>query len=695
MSRDNFKKSKLTSNAPTTIEKSNDKYDNLKTNRQLSIALGSQKGLSDNDLREYIEQQNISLEYYNKVLDVIKSIAKNEKELVEIRTKFNLLLTKSKTADEEVVKKAWEQLEAEQKILEAKSKQEKVQQSLKKLAQDIGKEYQKLVSYNQEIYKISHELQLESNIAWKEFSKIYTQAYQDAREFNNQLGKSLLTSKELLGMVNILSKSGWKNINAGDLVEISTSVYALQRTLGSFPQELNATFQQAYRQFGSATSEFVMSMGDRLNTFSKSFNVSVEALSHSIADMMAMNTFMLRGNQQAQIQANENLLKATALASNIGLTSVDRLTDIAKTSQMGTASEVARLYQGGALLQGFDTQQFRADLNTYNYDTAFRNLFEAIGTTLRGVNEPYLRAEYIDKLSSSFGFTEDQLLMIATNADKLDEYSRDLQNKLLDTNGSMLDELKDYKVAWADRWEAWVSNTPLSQTIGEVYNELGLYGIREKIDTVVGLLGSIQATLIAMKGADYLKSSGKSLGDLFSFGTKLGSDGLLKGVGAGTKALGFGAGIGVAGLSNYAMHNKLIDPYASTGERIGAGIGGTLLSGVGGALAGASVGNVYGAIIGGVIGLGAGVVNAITSDLDRRDNIRNIQSSLEQSRISRTVAQTQSTDPVVNAINDLKITMVDVVESTSDKAIKNDNINRTIDSNNRLRGLMWDKQGIS
>lgn len=677
--KDYYRKEERTTPQVSTSRNTTLNSRKAKTNKDLSIALGMGQGpaLSDEGLRKRISELKITQESYDKIVLSLKSAIKNQKEFNEAVEHFNDLLYFSENVDVNLLNNL-------QKKKELKEKEVKLQGDLIKLVKELGVEYKKLVSYNQDIYKISHDLQLESNITWKQFSQIYSEAYKNARLMNDQIGKSLHTSKELIATVSQLSKDGWKDIDSSTLVNISSSVLTLTRTLGVFPAELNDTFRQAYRQFGDNTDRFITILGDRLNAFSKTFGISVGMLSSVVAEMSEATSFLLRNNMEAQLKANASIMQATALAGRVGLTSGTFIADLAQTAQLGTAEQMAKIYQGGALLQGFNTDVFREQLRAQNYDEAIKGLFASISQTINATQEPYLRAEYIQRIGGAFGLSQDDLLRIATHGDRLEEYDQDLKDKLLKSTDSMLEELKDYKVAWADRWDAWLSNTGLSEIIGKTYNELGLYGLGDKLTQLTNITKSILAVISMPKLKDGI------------FGQDANAMGVLQklyGVDTNRAAIGKGlgtvAGLGIAAYSNYKIGSNLSNPYASQSDRVSTGILGTLASAGGGALTGGQFGGVPGAIIGGVIGAGVGIANSVISDSKRREAITAINKDMEETRLSRTRQQVASTNPIINAIEDLKNTMVEVVYDNTDKTIANENINRAIDTNERARLVIY------
>ena len=56
------------------------------------------------------------------------------------------------------------------------------------------------------------------------------------------------------------------------------------------------------------------------------------------------------------------------------------------------------IFQGGALLQGFDTSAFQGQMLSGNADQAISSLFESIYGTMSGLGDDhYLRNEYSNK----------------------------------------------------------------------------------------------------------------------------------------------------------------------------------------------------------------------------------------------------------------------------------------------------------
>jgi hypothetical protein len=287
-------------------------------------------------LKERVPQEKQRLEYYKKLLDYVKK-------------QYNRNSEKSISVLSDAIKKSEE-------LVELEEKRTTTQRGLNALLGDGNKLLQKAIANNAELFKISHNMQLESNVTWKNYTKLYNEAYKSVGEANREIGQSVHNVKDLVSVQNQLLGAGWKNIDTKTLTSVSTSVMGLQRTLGKLDARLITAFENSYRIFGDSTDMFVTAIGNRLNAFSNTFGIQIGMLRDAVVNMADANNFIHRSNMQANLRANESLIKAAALSGAIGLTSTTFLSSLAKTTQFGTMEEMSQIYQGGALLQGFDTE---------------------------------------------------------------------------------------------------------------------------------------------------------------------------------------------------------------------------------------------------------------------------------------------------------------------------------------------------
>lgn len=577
------------------------------------------------------------------------------KDLIESTKKQNKEATKTIEAFKAIKKAAEEIYGVNSKI--AKILKEEINNSVKSTSLsykawnsdlNITKDLMKSISKNaSDMYKTSHEMQLQSNITWKEYSLLYNEAFKSARAFRAETGKSLFVAKELIAAQNALLGTGWKGISMSSLNNIASSVAIMQRTLGTVPQELTIAFQKSYRQFGEQTNSFVTAIGNRLNAFSDTFGISIGMLSGAVSQMMASNSFIARNNMQAQIAANESLMKATALSSLIGLDSSNFISSLARTSQFGTMQQMQGIFEGGALLQDFDTAGFQEQMINQNYEGATQSLFSSIYNTLNGIEDHYVRAEYMNRIGSSFGLSQDELLQIATNGGNLEEYSEDVQSKLLDVNTSMVDEIKELRISVADRLTNWWENTQISQGFGKAMQDLGLIGVD-------GHLRYISAVLTKIAAGNSLNGIGGLLSKQLTVpgGASANSLSVMSPLGAGT-AKGAPLGVGLAGLAVGTAGNMLGGSMISgnTGNDVATNIGGWA-SNVGSGLAGgAMVGSMFGPIgtgIGAGIGAGVGIINSFMAEQQKNSAIKELEDSRREQRAA---TYTATNDPVVDAIN--------------------------------------------
>ena len=645
-----------------------------KTLKDLAIAL--KLGNSNYPIIKYLRDERSEEELEN-FLKQIKSIFKVEEDRLDIYKELIALQEAFSDSSEKYAKYA-NDLVKNTKVLAGLIKEElKTKKELKNIDHDINKLLRNRLSlqehinsllaagvrYNQEIFKTAQEMQLQSNITWKEFRELYNESYNAARRMNAEVGKHVHNSKELIKMQNELLREGWKDIDPTTLSNVSASVTLMAKTIsgfgGTFPAELLEAFQLSYRQFGSQTDEFITHLGNRLNAFSETFGTSIGMFSGLITQMMSSNSFIARSNMQAQIQANENLMKAAALSGAIGLTSTNFISQLAGVTQFGTASQMASLYQGGALLRDFSVYDFQQQMQNLQYDEAISSLFESIHKTLTGIDDQYLRAEYMERIGSSFGLSREDLLRIMTHGGNLDQYEEDIQEKLLNVNTSMVDELKDFKITLVDQIDNIFANSSINQTLGTLFNEFGLYGIE-------GHLKKIQGILTAILVKDFISREFKDLIKAFTFkiGGGLGAGGLMSitpemvGVAQGTNVSGLtgtGAGgarvvalggmgrvLGGGALAIGGMHlsNRLtassVNPDISDSSATWRQVGGLLGSIASGAAGGAIIGGgIPGAVIGGTVGLISGIASIQKAEQERRYNLRQAELELRTDRVNR------------------------------------------------------------
>lgn len=629
---------------------------------------------SDKLLKSTLKSIDDSAVTEEKRVELYKSLLVNATKYGKLTDK-NLHLIKDKL------------LPLEEKITLEKNLQKKSQEIMNKLLK-------KSLQTNQEIFKISHQMQLESNVTWSNYRRLYNEAYESARKANQEIGQSIHNVKDLVETQNKLLGAGWKDINPGVLTNVSASVMTLQKTLGKLDERLITGFEQSYRLFGSQTDVFVTQIGNRLNAFSNTFGVKVDMLQDVVAGMMDSNNFIHRSNMQAQIQANENLIRAAALAGAIGLTSATFVTNLAKTSQFGTMEQMAPIFQSGALLQGFDTSRFQQQMIAGQYDTATMQLLESISTTLNNVDDHYLRAEYMSQIGSAFGFSVDELNRIATHGGNLSAYDQNLQDKLVDVNTSMEDELAGLRMDVVDRMENWYLNTSFSQGLGSFMQEMGLYGmydlmsgVGKQLFTMIWQLHSINASINAQTaatlGGGLPAGGGSNAFGAFGKGGKI----------SGEQALG-GAGLAFGGtlLSDWGQNAQQNLNTDDATANIGGGYLTTLgdMATFGGI--GMMAGGLTGAAIGATIGLTSGIIKSIAGADERKAKQQELE---DQQRAARKAALNQSSsgyigqDPIVVAIKDLENAVVGTLNGIQEENkvidITNATYQKTTTINTRLK----------
>lgn len=537
-----------------------------------------------------------------------------------------------------------------------------------------------MIRQNREIYEISHNMQTESNITWRQFTELYQGAYQAARQMNAEMGKQVLVAKDIVATQDKLLSAGWKNIDASTLTNVTGSMALLQRTLGGLDDRLIHAFEISFRQFGSQTDTFITNMGNRLNAFSNTFGMTVSALSSAVADVVNVNTFIARNNMNAQLQANESFMQAASLSSLVGITSFNYLSSLAKTAQFGTASDLISIYESGAYLQNFNTAGFIDQMSSGNTYEANQELISSIYNTLTGMEDnKLLRNQYMQSIQKGFGFSQEDIVAILNQGGNLDTYDAEVRDKLLGVNNSMLDELKDLKMTFVDQVKNWFTNSRFSEVLGSTMNELGLYGLSDPVRQIRNLL---------------LYSAGKNtdLGSLL-FGTAKGSSGATGATGATslltagtsqvpasqaaipittpyqsnlTSAQRFGIGfLGAQGMiaSQSYGYNTIANNAENTNSANALGYGANIL---GGAASGAMIGSLIPGIpgIGTGIGAGIGALIGVATSLVAADKQKDAMSELEatkreQRRANLTTAYTD--DPIINTINSGVLSIVSAI----------------------------------
>lgn len=543
-----------------------------------------------------------------------------------------------------------------------------------KLLAEMNKAFSSIVKHNQEIYETSHNMQLENNVTWREFTKLYNSAYDSARRMNDEIGKSIINARELIKTQDLLMSTGWKDIDGVQLNNVVASVALLQRTLGSLDDRLLYAFQTSYRQFGNQTDRFITQMGNRLNAFGDSFGLTVGMLQGAVASMMTVNTFIARNNMNAQLRANESFMQAAALSSQVGITNLGFIEGLTRTSEFGTASQLADIYSAGAYLDGFDTSAFLEGMATPGGQYgATRDLISSIYNTLTSMEDtPLLRNQFMQSIQSGFGLSQDDIASILTHGGNLDEYDKEVQEKLLNINNSMEDELKGLRMDLMDRLDNWWENSGPSQGIGRIFNEIGLYGLTGQINTIIGLLvagmgqDSIGGALLNKTplgrlmggGASTAVSNSEGIGRFSMFGPASMTTGQKWGLGL--SGLGVAAGSNMLG-ANMISNNTSDDALTNIGGWASNILGGA----AGGAMMGGAIGSVPGAVVGGIIGAIGGVFNSIDADNKKRNAIYEMDAQERRDRQASRPVQTG--DPVIDALNNGFSSVVNAITGEGDQ----------------------------
>ena len=648
-----------------------------KTIAELSRVIGINARTS-REIAEYLN--SISPAQFDEIIKKINQLYKAEEDRLKTLEKINSIyvnytrLVGNNRVEESAIYQILEdqresladRLAVSKKINDASHKYADI---LKKVA---GPALDYVLKQNQEIFKVAHEMQLESNLTWKQYSEVYDKAFEATRNLNREVGQSIANAKDIIQTQNTLLQAGFRGLDATTLTNISSSAYMMAQTLGKFPEELAVAFRQSYRLFGEQTDQFVTNLGNRLNAFSNTFGVSLGMLTGVVSEMMTSNSFIFRNNMQAQTAANENLIRAAALSGAVGLTSTNFLSSLAQTAQFGTIEEMSAVYQGGALLQGFDTGSFQSMMQGGQYQDATQMLFGSISQTLGGIQDQYLRAEYMQRIGSSFGLSRDELLLITQNAENLGEYTEMLEGKVRDLDTSMVDELSELRMSLSDRLENLFSSGTAAQNLSKILQDTGLVGTAGYLKAITGMLSLIigkQSGLGNVAGS--LISSAMGVGTPAAPGSVLGggaSSFMGTGVSAG-KFLGTaGSGLAIGTLGNVAGRSIQANTNLSNA---GANIGGGLVNIGSGAAAGAMIGSVIpviGTTAGAIIGGTLGAINTYIGAKERESAMQELE---DQRRASARQARTVVTgDPVVDAINSMNANLTNVLNDNFGESIR-------------------------
>ena len=624
-----------------------------KTMQELTaiLGLGVPSQRMPSDLTNYFKNSS------KDILDAlprIEKLVKTEQERLGIYEKLQRYAKLYLEENDILVIELEKQVKKHKDILKIQENQKNAAKVLgKELKINVSKALDSIIKKNQEIYNISHKMQLESNMTWRQYTQLYNQTYEAARVMNKEIGKQLINVKDLVETQNLMLGNGWRGMTVGQLGSLSTQINLMAKTLGEFPQNLNTAFQMSFRQFGDTTFEFVNSLGNRLNAFSDTFGITVQTLTNNVVDMMAANSFLTRNNMQAQIRANESLIRATALSSQVGILTTNFINQLSKTAQFGTASQMSSLYQAGAYLQDFSTYDFQQQLIGQDYEGATSSLISSIYETLSGMEAGYLKNEYMAQIGAGFGLSQEDLLQIMTNGNNLSEYSATIQEKLVDVNKSMEEELKDLKVALIDQLSNLWQNSGISQGLGSLLNNLGLYGISGQLKTIITLMGlsyqwksgtTVGQSLLSTLGVGAASGGPSASGWLGNKSLMIGGLGV-------SNAARLGMGLGGAGLaigSNMLGRSMIEDPSKNSGLGWASNIGGGLL---GGALTGGAIGGLGGAAIGGIVGAVGGIFNSASASKERKTAIQEAEDAARARRAEQRSQTVSTGDPVVDAIN--------------------------------------------
>lgn len=541
-----------------------------------------------------------------------------------------------------------------------------------RLYKTLGKSLDYIVKQNQEIYKTSHEMQLQGNITWREFRELYNGAYESARRLNREIGTQLYTARELVSTQEKMISTGWKGLTPENLVNVTQSMALLQRTLGDLDARLVNALQISYNQFGARTDTFVTQLGNNLNAFSDSFGLTVASLQGAVAEMLEVNTFIARNNLTAQITANTSFMQAAALSSGLNMQNINFIGQLTRVSEFGTMSDLADLYTSGALLEGFNASDFITGLQSGDYLDQTRSLIKSIRDTLSGMEDnKLLRNEYMKRLQSGFGLSQGDLIAIMNAGDNLETLEAEINEKLLTASNSMVDELADLKVTLIDQIENFWANSNVSQGFGKVMNELGLYGLMGPVKEIRNILwldkgisfgkaimGAGGTAAGASQAAAYATAQAQGLAPPLPTVVPMGA-GARIGLGLGGLALG--------GLSSHIGTGLQTDIKRSQAEaNLGAGVN-ILGQAAAGGLMGAAFtgGNLTGIAVGTIAGLAKGIYDASQADRQRQTALEELDA---QERRDRRAAQVIETgEPVIDTLNHGFASVVNAITGEGEK----------------------------
>lgn len=625
----------------------------LKITRRAGDSL---KNVFEVDPKQIKKVLNSLDKYANKLEDQKKLVVELEMaRKVYARKDTELSLDLSRAYDK-ILKQIEDQAQATKELTE---EQKRLEQQVGRVERAFSAGYDlvetainRVVQQSSDLFKISHDLQIQGNLTWNQYTKLYNDSFKAIRDMNQALGQSVFNTRELFEAQQKLIPEGWRGIDPTQLTNLSQAVLQINSTLGMFPQELSTAFQMSFRQFEEQTDNFVYAIGNRLNAFSNSFGVTVGALTGAVTQMMAANTFLARNNMSAQILANESLMRAVALSSAVGIETTNFMVGLAQTAQFGTASQMADLYETGALLQGFSMADFQSQMRGLDYAGATEDLIGSIRTTLGGMDEGYLRNEYMQRIAQGFGLSQNDILQILSNDFDLSEKSLEIQQKLVDVDTSMEQELSGLRIDLMDRLNNWWDSTSTSQGIGKILQDHGLTGISRQLNYILfAIMGQdLQRALVSKVGgaARGIISGAGGLGGGAGLGLGLGS--LAPGVAGATPLLTSApmgsllGGAAIAGLGNIAGR-QFISSGTTSADYYGGGALNILSGIVGGAAMGGMTGSIPGAVIGGVIGGVGGALNTADAVKKRRTALDDIEAERRQKARDTSTPTTQ--DPVL------------------------------------------------
>ena len=601
----------------------------------------------------------------------LEAILKKQEKQLNNRKEYLKLLESIKEFSDEYLKNTSETSKYVEKQIESVRKTTIETRAWTRALREVNRALDKVITQNQEIFRISHDIQLEANMTWREYTKLYETTYEASRRLRREIGQSVFVAKDLIETQNKLLGTGWKDIRVQDLTNVSMQIALMQKTLGTLDERLINAFQMSYRQFGEQTDSFIHDIGNRLNAFSRTFGVHIGMLQGAVSDMMAANSFISRQNMQAQVLANENLIKAAALTGFVGMQSTAFLTELYQATMFGTMEEMAPLYQAGALIQGFDMGDFQRRTIEGDYYGAAEDLIAGIGRTFENVTDHYLRAEYMRQIGGAFGLSRDDILQITTNAENLSDYTAKIAEKYERLDTSMVDELSDLKVAVVDRIENFWINSKISEHMGSFLQEFGLYGLNGPINRIFTLLSAFAIQKFAMDKKIISLLSMQAASSAPGAGG-MGALGLL-----GLGSLAIGAGIGANIIGSQIQQNEAISDTAA--NRIGGflNVAGGALGGAGAGGAGAKLGAKLGLIagpkgiaigtIGGaLIGAGIGIYNTSRGAQERAARMQEIEDEGRRGARERHVAE-MTDNPIVNAINNQTATLSNVFNNVHEE----------------------------